>query len=285
MVDRIAEFIAEATLVQHSKTKAEALCRKERQALYEGYSDFTVHYMLTRYRNALRVANLADVYLPLLREPVRKVRANKKRQQADVYRRQSRQRPIQDPDGLVAHAVSLLDSTSYATLGLAISLLTGRRDYEVFVTGSFTRARNQEHCLRFAGQAKTRNTKKAQQAYTIPVLTEPQQILDAIRRLRSMRDFTEYRPGENTDTAVLPSRRFQDRFGKTIRESCTRHFKSYIPDCSPHDLRRVYAIIAYDWFGPPDMSASRYISEILGHNENDLGTVQSYHDFYLATPD
>lgn len=283
MVDRIAAFIEQATLVQHSKTRAQELCRKERQALYEDFSDFTVHYMLTRYRNALRNAKLADVYLPLLREPIRKVKANKKRQQADVYQRQSHQRPIHNPDALVDHAVAMLDSESYATVGLGISFLTGRRDYEVFVTGSFTLARNQPHCLRFTGQAKTRNTKKAQKPYSIPVLTERQHIVDALNRLRSLRDFTEYRPNTDSSDDVLPSRRFHDRIGKTIRESCTRHFSPYITACSPHDLRRVYAIIAYDWFAPPDMSANRYISEILGHNENDLGTVQSYHDFYLAS--
>lgn len=282
MVDRITAFIEQATLVQHSKTRAAELCRKERQTLYEDYSDFTVHYMLTQYRNALRNANLADTYLPLLREPVRKVRANQKRQRADVYQRQSHQRPIHNPDALVDRAVELLEHSSYAVLGLAISLLTGRRDYEVFVTAEFSTARQQPHCVRFTGQAKTRNTKMAQRPYSIPVLTERQRIIDALARLRSSRDFTEYLPGSTTATEALPSRVFHERFGKTIREACTRYFQSHIPDCSPHDLRRVYAIIAYDWFAPPDMSANRYISEILGHSENDLGTVQSYHDFYLA---
>ena len=281
MDDRISVFIEEATLVQHSKTKAAELCKKERQTLYKTYSDFTVHYMLTRYRNALRAANLADTYLPLLREPVRKMRANQKRQQADVYERQSHQRPIYDPEALVDHAVTLLDSSSYAVLGLAISLLTGRRDYEVFVTGEFSTARQDPHCVRFTGQAKTRNTKKAQRPYSIPVLTERQKVVDALARLRAMRDFSEYLPANSTDD-VLPSRVFHERFGKNIREACTRHFRHFIPNCAPHDLRRVYAIIAYDWFAPPDMSGNRYISEILGHSEHDLGTVQSYHDFYLA---
>lgn len=282
MVDRIALFIDQAVSLQDHPRKAAQLCKAEIRTLYADYADSTVHYWLTKYRNAIRAAKLETPYLTLMREPVRKVQASRKRFQSDLYKRQAHQHPIYDADAIVNQAVALLDKESYAAVSLGIALLTGRRIYEVCVTGSFMIVRGQAHHVRFSGQAKTRDAKKANKPYLIPVLIEPKRLVDAVAYLRSLRDFTAYLPANDAD-ATPRSRAFHDRTAKTLREMCTKHFDQLVEDCTPHDLRKIYAVIAYDWFAPVDMSVGRYVSEILGHNEGDLATVQSYQDFYLAT--
>jgi hypothetical protein len=289
MTDAIDNFITQAVAVQRNKRKAQQLCRNELKMLYSQYSDFTVHQKLTDYRNALRAANLETPFLTLMREPAKKMQANRTRQRQDVYERQGTQRPLHNPDTIIARAEEMLGRESYAAMGLGIALLTGRRDYEVFVSGSFSIDDELPHWMVFSGQAKTRNAEKSRQWFRIPVLTDPQKIVDAIIRLRAIKDFSMFAPVENMPEgrrgSYTPSQAFQNRVGKTLRETCTRYFDQLIPSCVPHDLRKAYAVIAYDQFAPVDMSQSRFISEILGHDENDLGTAQSYQDFYLAEGD
>jgi hypothetical protein len=283
MSDRIAAFIDQATSLKDDPRKAALLCKRELKALYAAYADSTVHFYLTKYRHAITAAELDTPYRQLMREPLRKMRANNTKQRKKVYQRQARQKPIYDADAIVNQALSLLEKDSYAAVAVGIALLTGRRDYEVCVTAKFQTIRGREYEVRFSGQAKTRNNKRASKPYVIPVLTTPHTILDALMHLRSLRDFTAYMPDENGESHAPKSRLFHDRTEKTLREACTRYFGKLIPQCTPHDLRKIYAVIAYDWFAPPDMSIGRYASEILGHSEGDLVTVQSYQDFYLAT--
>lgn len=289
MTDAITNFIAQAVAVQRNKRKAQQLCRNELKMLYSQYSDFTVHQKLTDYRNALRLAKLETPFLTLMREPAKKMQSNRTRQRQDVYERQGTQRPLHNPEGIIARAEEMLERESYAAIGLGIALLTGRRDYEVFVSGSFSIDDDQPFWMVFSGQAKTRNADKMRQWFRIPVLCDPEKIIQAVKRLRMVKDLTSFLPVENMPegrkAAYTPSQAFQNRVGKTLRETCTRYFDQLIPSCTPHDLRKAYAVIAYDQFAPVDMSPSRFISEILGHDENDLGTAQSYQDFYLAEGD
>lgn len=283
MVDRIALFIDQAVSLKDNARKAELLCKRELKDLYATYADSTVHFWLTKYRHAIKAAELDMPYLRLMHEPIRKMRANGAKQRKRVYQRQARQKPLYDVDAIVNRACALLERESYAAVGLGIALLTGRRAYEVFVTGKFQPIRGRIHEVRFSGQAKTRNNKRAQKPYIIPVLTTPENIVEGMNHLRNLRDFTMYLPDNDEIDLAPKSRDFQDCTGKTLRETCTRYFGKLIPKCTPHDLRKIYAVIAYDWFAPPDMSVGRYASEILGHSEGDLATVQSYQDFYLAT--
>src|SRR5690606_34485602 len=48
-----------------------------------------------------------------------------------------------------------------------------------------------------------------------------------------------------------------------------------------HDLRALYAQLAFVMFAPPNMSQIAFISQVLGHKENSLTTGLSYTKFVL----
>jgi hypothetical protein len=128
-----------------------------------------------------------------------------------------------------------------------------------------------ENTLVFDGQAKTRGAVSAQTApYPIPVLAEPQLVLDAFARLR-----------DTYDCANLTNEQVHNRTSKTLNGYVAQFFSDDAGTAMmPKDLRAAYATIAWEWFAPPHIAQSAYFARILGHSELDLVTVQSYIDFY-----
>jgi len=128
-----------------------------------------------------------------------------------------------------------------------------------------------EYTLVFDGQAKTRGAVSAQTAHhPIPVLAEPQLVLDAFARLR-----------DSYDCANLTNEQVHNRTSKTLNGYVAQFFSDDAGTAMmPKDLRAAYATIAWEWFAPPHIAQSAYFARILGHSELDLVTVQSYIDFY-----
>jgi hypothetical protein len=123
----------------------------------------------------------------------------------------------------------------------------------------------------FDGQAKTRGAVTAQTApYPIPVLADPQLVLDAFARLR-----------DSYDCSNLSNEQVHNRMSKTLNGYVAQFFSGDAGTAMmPKDLRAAYATIAWEWFAPPHIAQSAYFARILGHSELGLVAVQSYIDFY-----
>jgi hypothetical protein len=129
-----------------------------------------------------------------------------------------------------------------------------------------------EHTLVFDGQAKTRGAVTAHTApYPIPVLAEPQLVLDAFARLRDIYDCA------NLTNEQVHNEQVHNRTSKTLNDHVAQFFSDDAGTAMmPKDLRAAYATIAWEWFAPPHIAQSAYFARILGHSELDLVTVQSY---------
>jgi integrase len=237
-----------------------------------GYDDTTLRSVLRDYRNAIREA-FGDKH-PALRyvKPSAKTQIEVKAEQDErIYAMHNNLRPI-SCDDLVDTADRLISSpqaNAPLVVAAALLLLTGRRPWEILVSGSFERV--SEDTLIFAGQAKTRGRESAQiDPYAIPVLTDPDRILTAFKSVRDRYDLTglDYKAAHN-------------RYSKTLGQYTRQYFADergqYI---TPSDLRAAYATIAFEWFAPEDVSLNAYFARILGHSEFDFITSLSYCTFY-----
>jgi hypothetical protein len=149
-------------------------------------------------------------------------------------------------------------------------ILTGRRPIEILKTATFTRVEEPYHVC-FEGQAKTRGREDGDRPYNIPVLSNVDFVMEALQRLRVLRDFSE-----------IDHREIHNRVSKTLNEKFKRHYGKLLPQCKPTHVRSLYALIAYQAFSNERRSFDSYAASILGHKANDTFTAQHYDDFFSA---
>lgn len=222
-----------------------------------------------------------------------------------------------DPELLIAKAESLLESKSYLKLVAGLAFLTGRRPTELLKSGNFHFANQTQEAidcvkktpsialrknpriasesdiqeyirtissdgsaeyLLFSGQLKQADSAdSALQPFPIPVLSNPEKIMDAINKLRAMKP--EFQTLEND---VIHSK-CNSELGKVIKNKAV--YSTLLPaqKCSPKALRSAYAESCYYYFVPgQDFGKAIYFSRILGHSANSTSTSQSYMDFVIA---
>ena len=267
-INRIEEFVSSISNQSEEKT-IETLCLSELDYLRSELALTSVKRAVTRYRNAIKGisdTHLGLKYFKLTRDEQASVKAATRSQ---VYSDHTNLRPI-DPDELILKACELLKSESYLNLALGLMLLTGRRSTEILKTGEMTMT--SEDSVIFAGQLKTKGSDNAQTLpYEIPVLTNSQTIVNALAKLRHLRDFSNL-----TNDAV------HSRANKSLSEAVKRYFTDLIPSVKLKDLRSAYATICHDLYCPNQISQTAYFAMVLGHSKEDLTTAQSYQDFYIA---
>lgn len=179
-------------------------------------------------------------------------------------------------------AINLLDSSKYYEIVIGLCALTGRRPTEIIKTAKFS-STNQNNikviaqdwhsviqlqdCVAFRGQLKTKNNVRTEQdEYTIPVLCEPNKIMNALKKLRQINDFSHKTTKEiNSSTAKGLSRTVK----KIFNDSFQGGVKMY-------DLRHAYALLCAQKYCDNPSQWSKFISTILGHNDTDIETVMSY---------
>ena len=103
------------------------------------------------------------------------------------------------------------------------------------------------------------------------LLAESALILDAVRSVREQRLLW-------VDNTIL----FHACGSRELSLRVKRHFSDFIDNPAVKDLRAAYAEICYDKFGTIKTGKSCFFSNILGHDEADNVTGQSYLDFYIA---
>lgn len=171
---------------------------------------------------------------------------------------------------------------SWGKLCLSICLLTGRRIYEVCVTGKFQIVNH--NTLKMTGMAKQKNEIDTEtRIIEFKIYADANLILWAIEKLRDFKDFTAY-GGEYE--------KFRKGTSTTLRHAVTGETSIIKHDAieaklQPKMMRQFYAaILKFDIQKEnPNESDNFYdhkLAKQLGHNaETDIETVQSYKDIVI----
>jgi hypothetical protein len=146
----------------------------------------------------------------------------------------------------------------------SVVALTGRRPIEVMKTGEFSKSKLENH-IKFYGQAKIRNREDV--PHDIPVIgSTPATVLDAIKIIRAERDFSESTNDFVNNTTAIH-----------LNSQLRKHYENDYLDLKT--LRTIYAVVIdrdfYDKFGS-DVSKPMYISNALGHSNNDVNMQVRY---------
>ena len=175
---------------------------------------------------------------------------------------------------------------SWGKLCLAICLMTGRRIYEVCVTGNFEIIN--AHTMKMTGIAKQKNDEdKENKSIEFRTFANSHLIMQAINALRELKDFNAYGGDYN---------KFDKSTGTTLRSALFPQRENQVAMiCSPvitikllpKSMRQLYAaMLKYQLAQQkPNESDNYYDFELakhLGHDaERDIETVQSYKDIVV----
>lgn len=289
---RIAEFIERVRGKSDKQARMIALSelsyihnRRKKDDEGEKYSAFNNRKLIIGYRNAIREAYGEDS--PLLRTlhySEARTEEYKSHQQETLEARHRGQRPL-DAEKYVDAALLLLGNAvkmRWSNPGAiaALCALTGRRPYEVAVTGRFVPDPGNHRQLIFSGQAKTRDDERADTPFPIPILADRELVLEAIEKLRQNIDQALFAP--DVDLKKRNSM-FTQKYAKEFGIQSKRAFQDEEGNpLKPADLRDAYAIIAYESFAPRNVSAIQFMNDILGHKTEYLQTTLNYMTFYLV---
>jgi len=192
---------------------------------------------------------------------------------------------------LIDCAREALWSDAPMDVAAGLALLTGRRSYEIWCSGSFDPAadsldgvtRVQRFWVTFAGQAKTRGAAGSMHdlSYRIPVLASARDITQRHAWLR--------RSDLGSGLAGVDNKTFERRgMNSRMVGAVNRIFLHWWPrstSLTPKDLRSLYAELTYCLFCLPhpgaQQSRNSWYSAVLGHHPSQLQTSLSYFDWYL----
>jgi hypothetical protein len=176
---------------------------------------------------------------------------------------------------------------SWAKLACAISMLTGRRIYEVCITAQFEVIN--AHTMKIIGVAKQKNDNdKENKTLEFHTFVNAHLIKHGLGVLRELKNFIVY--GDDYMD-------FNKKCGTALRNAITPNKPTakpffdvdFIPiKLTPKSMRQLYsAILRYKLESDkPNQSSNYYDAELaknLGHNaETDILTVQSYKDIVVA---
>ena len=248
----------------------------------------SLHSYLTSYRNAVKEIELSDrnsfekvvgrvgerrvershmALKYLVKSPLEK----QQRGERDVAQKREkvRNRIVLNPTPLIERADEILDGKSYIAIALGLVLLTGRRPIEVLKCGRFSKV---DGGLKFSGQAKTKGSSQSRDDYEIPCLTHPERVVEALSRIRQMKDFSS-----------LDNRQVNRKTAKSTREQFDRYFRDvYDTSLPPYSLRAAYAAICWKRFGQLECDDDQYyLSQIMGHSDDDDDTARYYKRFKI----
>ena len=264
-----------------NKMKVYWICRKEMDYLRTfRTTDGSLKTALSEYKQALRAVDEHHPAIKYLHRSKEVAAQYRDSQNEKLSIRQHNVRTVSDPDAFKIKCEWLLREVSYIDHLLGLAGLTGRRTSELMCTAKMTPV-DYGHVM-FEGQLKTRKG-EPRPPYIIPVLTDSTVVVEALEKLQAGKPELWGNPKKTVD-----------RTSKAISAKVNKHFIDLltIPVELPgikgkrlegRDLRRAYAAIAFhesDKGGT--ITKQRYISDILGHGENDMGTGASYMDFIIG---
>ena len=173
---------------------------------------------------------------------------------------------IKDVQKMLETAAKVMqDKHNVFEVASALCLLTGRRMVEILKTAKFTGSKI--NTLTFKGQAKK---SAGGEAYDIPTLTSAQECKEALKFIR-----------EKINAKDLENNEINRKYENSLNGYSYRLFSAFLGRCSTHDLRKAYASICLDKFKPKNQSDNNYLSNILGHEAQDINTANSYIYYYV----
>jgi len=186
---------------------------------------------------------------------------------------------ICDSQEMVAVAEILLDSDSAYEICAGLLLLTGRRTVEIWLTGNF-KAINNDRVV-FSGQAKNAHAMNPRDNYEIPVLADAHKIVNALNRLRSLKNFSGKTEREvNSLTSNRLGKVVKKHFNRFIKKPVNQSFEN-LQDygfIEAKSLRPCFVHIAQDKFMPLS-DLHKFAQNVLGHSKMD--TASNYMEFLL----
>lgn len=270
---QIEKFISNVKNIT-SLLEIESRTKQEKSYIDTNYTTVgSRKYTFTQYRNAIKDtplrASFKTAILNTLRLTPEETLSYKEEYKQKVKQEQNNLKLIIDYQGYITKAETLIKSNHFISSVLGFAALTGRRVAEIACTAKF-QLHSPCHLL-FTGQLKTKGRGDIG-GYVIPCLTSSIQIVSEFRRFR--KNFPRY---------IGDVRTFHNNNSKDLSVQARRHFSCFVEgEVTPKDLRAIYATIACktikENFRQSDQS---YIADILGHDENDLNTCNSYIDYKI----
>jgi len=182
-------------------------------------------------------------------------------------------RYINDVQGYIETAISLIQSKNFIDKVLGFAAITGRRVAEIGSTAEFE-LHTPQHLI-FKGQLKTKES-KYYDSYVIPILMNTYDFITHFRFFREQ--YTKYLSNPEA---------FHNSCSKDLSFKVKVHFSKFVEGViTPKNLRAIYATLVSNEFNKNTRRTHQsYIADILGHSPDDLNTVNSYFVFKLNEED
>jgi hypothetical protein len=295
---KLEENYLDTELATSSKKRAFTRYRNAIKENFEGTDTFK-HFVYTDKNGQIVVDEYGKYIFKVFRLSKKELGLLGEKETNQIYNRHTkkrRERGFVSANDIICKAEELVDISthkrvSYGRLAIGLMVLTGRRDTEIVKTASFKKLSegtqkhfeqaeklnlNEDDCVIFSGQLKTKESKNANlDPYVIPVLGDVDTIIEALRKLREIKDCTK-----------LTNDEVHSQVNPTLNESIKRvHFKGLLVNPSCSIMRKIYCAICQKWFYDEnqsfklEMSKQKYLASILGHTEKDFGTANSYKDY------
>lgn len=255
-------------------TDIEDRCKQEKSYIDANYHTLgSRKYTFTLYRNAVKDSSLNDstkkIAFNILKLTAEETFSYKEDYKQKVKEEQNNLKLIFDYQGYINKAESLIKSNHFITSVLGFAALTGRRVAEIACSAEF-QLHSPSH-LMFTGQLKTKGRGDIG-SYIIPCLSAPIVIVNEFKLFRT--NFPRY---------IGEVRSFHNNNSKDLSVQAKKHFSDYVEGVvKPKDLRAIYATIACKIIKQNSRQSDQsYIADILGHDENDLSTCNSYIDYRI----
>jgi hypothetical protein len=230
-------------------------------------------YAFTQYRNAVRNSVLTktdkDIALDILRLNAEETLSYQETYKKKVKSEQDNLKLILDYQSYIKKAEELIKTGRFINSVLGFAALTGRRVAEIACTAKL-QLHSPSHLL-FEGQLKTKGRGEIG-SFVIPCLSSPIEIVNQFKQFR-----------KKHTTYVDNKKSFHNNNSKDLSNRVKKHFSSFVEgEVKTKDLRAIYATISCKTIKENyRQSEQSYIADILGHDENDLTTCNSYIDYTM----
>jgi integrase len=250
----------------HARVK---LCAELKRELMQNYKLATVLSYLTEYRKAVVTAfpEKNKALLNCLRPAAAKIRKRAEKYTNKVQMRTETGGQIEiDAAACISVAKGLISSESYLERVVGLLLLTGRRSAEILKTAKFEAVTGKTKTVLFAGQLKKKG--ETDSPYQIPILAGTRETFKALNSIRAAKP----------EFAELSEMELNQKCANGLNKYCKKHFADLLgSDCTPHDLRKAYAAIAYK--ATKNQSFRMFAKAILGHGNGSEIVTETYFKF------
>lgn len=189
---------------------------------------------------------------------------------------------ITDVEGYIKTGISLIKNSSYIDKILGFCCVTGRRPAEIGCSADFSFV-DINH-LEFSGQLKTKNAEL--KSYVIPCLMNTSDFLRywlVFREQHTKNVIDKKEHSLNDFYSTEMTKKFNSSYAKDMSMRTKKYFKKFLgEDVTTYNLRHTYATIATMKFNNMNKSLyhdDKFRAKILGHNERDLVSVDTYKQF------